>query len=78
MSNNCAILVPLESGGEVNILFLGNLLEDGFIFNGGWIYGGFTTALFNFDFFGGFHLDAMKNLLELLRFFPLLSLRDNF
>ena len=33
--------------------------------------GGVTTALF---FFGNFHLDSMKNLLEVLRFFPLLNL----
>ena len=42
-------------------------MGDGFIM-------GFTTALFVFDFFGNFHLDSMKNLLEVLRFFPLLNL----
>ena len=29
---------------------------------------------FVFDFSGNFHLDSMKNLLEVLRFFPLLNL----
>ena len=36
--------------------------------------GGFTTALFVFDFFGNFHLDSMKNILEVSRYFPLLNL----
>ena len=35
---------------------------------------GFITALFVFDFFGNFHSDSMKTLLEVLRFFPLLNL----
>ena len=43
--------------------------------NGGWIYGGLLPHFFCFfNFFGNFHLDSMKNLLEVLRFFPLLYL----
>ena len=42
-------------------------------FNGGWIYGGSSTALFCFRFFTNFHFDFSKDLLEVLRFFPLLN-----
>ena len=36
--------------------------------------GGLLPHFFVFDIFGNFHLDSMKNLLEVLRFFPLLNL----
>ena len=36
--------------------------------------GGLLPHFYVFDFFGNFHLDSMKNLLDVLRFFPLLSL----
>ena len=35
---------------------------------------GLLPHVFVFDFFGDFHLDSMKNLLGVLRFFPLLNL----
>ena len=43
------------------------LMGDGFM-------GGLLPHFFVFDFFGNFHLDSLKNLLEVLRFFPLLNL----
>ena len=45
-----------------------------FTFNKGWIYGGLLPHFFVFDFFCNFRMDSMKNLLEVLRFFPLLNL----
>ena len=42
-------------------------------FNGGWIYGGLAPHFFVFDFFTNFHFDFSKDLLEVLRFFPLLN-----
>ena len=44
------------------------------VLNGGWIYGGLLPHFFVFDFFGNFHLDSMKNLLEVLRFLTLLNI----
>ena len=42
--------------------------------NGGWIYGGgLAPHFFVFDFFTNFHFDFSKDLLEVLRFFPLLN-----
>ena len=37
------------------------------------LWGGYYRFFF-FDFFGNFYLDSMRNLLEVLRFFPLLNL----
>ena len=42
------------------------------------LWGGLLPHFFVFDFFGNFHLDSMKNLLEVLRFFPLLNLGGKF
>ena len=53
-----------------SFLLLSVYLEDLFP-NGGYIYGGFTSA--RFRFFPNFHFDSTKNLIEVLHFFPLLN-----
>ena len=39
---------------------------------------GLLPHFFVFDFFGNFHFDSMKSLLEVLLFFPLLNLGGKF